>query len=178
MTWVRVWDPFVRLFHWGLASSFGIAWFSANTWDDLHVWAGYAALALLALRIVWGIVGTHYARFSQFVRSPRSVFGYLREIVRGGELRYVGHNPAGGAMVAALMLAMAATSLSGFALTTDALWGVTSAQRLHSAIAHGVLLMVCVHVAGVLLASSRHRENLIAAMISGRKRAARDSDIA
>ena len=146
---IRVWDPFVRLFHWSLALSFAIAWLSANSRDDLHIWAGYAAGALVLARFAWGVVGTPYARFSQFVRSPRSVLSYLKVIARGGERRYVGHNPAGGAMVIALMLALAATSVSGWApLTTDVFWGVAWMQRLHNGLANGLLLMVCVHLAG------------------------------
>jgi cytochrome b len=175
---IRVWDPFVRLFHWSLALSFAIAWLSANSWDDLHIWAGYAAGALVLARVAWGVIGTPYARFSQFVRSPRGVLAYLRTIARGGEHRYVGHNPAGGAMVIALIFAMAATSVSGWALTIDAFWGVAWMQKLHDALAHGLLLMVCAHLAGVMLASFRHRENLVAAMINGRKRAADQSDVA
>jgi cytochrome b len=117
-----------------------------------------------------GVFGTPYARFSQFVRSPRSVLAYLKAIARGGEQRYVGHNPAGGATVVALILTMTATSTSGWAPTTDAFWGVTGMQRLHSALADGLLLLVCAHLAGVMLASFRHRENLVVAMINGQKR--------
>jgi len=175
---IRVWDPFVRLFHWSLALTFVIAWLSANSWDDPHIWAGYAAGALVLARVAWGVVGTPYARFSQFVRSPRTVLAYLGAIARGGEQRYVGHNPAGGAMVIALILAMAATSISGWVLTIDAFWGVAWMQKLHDALAHGLLLMVCAHLAGVMVASLRHRENLVAAMINGRKRAADQSDVA
>ncbi|HLW90948.1 MAG TPA: cytochrome b/b6 domain-containing protein [Roseiarcus sp.] len=175
---IRVWDPFVRLFHWSLALSFAIAWFSANSSNDLlHSGAGYAAGALVLARIAWGIVGTPYARFSQFIRSPRRVLAYLRAIAQKSEQRYVGHNPAGGAMVIALFLAITATSVSGWALTTDAFWGVTWMQRLHDGLARGLLLMVCAHLAGVILASFRHRENLIAAMINGRKRAAEQNDV-
>jgi cytochrome b len=176
--WVRVWDPFVRLFHWSLALSFGVAWLSANSWDALHLWAGYAAGALVAARILWGVIGTSYARFSQFVRSPLSVLAYLRSIVRGGEARYIGHNPAGGAMVVALFVAIATTAASGWALTTDAFWGVTWMQKLHYGLAQGLLALVCVHLAGVALASFRHRENLVGAMISGRKRTPRQDDVA
>jgi cytochrome b len=175
---ISVWDPFVRLFHWSLALSFTIAWLSANSWDDLHIWAGYAAGALVLARIAWGVIGTPYARFSQFVRSPRRVSTYLRAIAQGGEQRYIGHNPAGGAMVIALILVMAATSVSGYALTTDAFWGVAWMQKLHNGLAQTLLLMVGAHIAGVILASFRHRENLVVAMINGRKRAAEKNDVA
>jgi cytochrome b len=174
---IRVWDPLVRLFHWSLALSFAIAWLSANSWDKLHMWAGYAAGALVLSRVAWGVVGTPYARFSQFVRPPLSVLTYLKELARGGERRYLGHNPAGGMMVVALMVAMTMTAASGWALTTDAFWGVVWMQRLHDGLAHALLLMVCAHLAGVILASLRHRENLVAAMIDGRKRAAEQDDV-
>ncbi len=161
----------MRLFHWGLVLSFGVAWLSSRSWEQLHDWAGYAAAALILSRAAWGVFGTRYSRFSQFVRSPRTVLNYLAAIVRGDEARHIGHNPAGGAMVVALMVAMASTAVTGWMLTTDAFWGVTWMQKLHNLLAHGILLLVSVHIAGVLLASFRHRENLIAAMISGRKRA-------
>jgi len=173
---IRVWDPFVRLFHWGLVLSFGVAWLSSKSWEQLHDWAGYAAATLVLSRAAWGVLGTRYSRFSQFVRSPRVVLDYLAAIVRGNEARHIGHNPAGGAMVIALMLAMGSTAVTGWMLTTDAFWGVTWMQKLHNLLAHGILLLVCGHIAGVLLASFRHRENLIAAMIFGQKRASETDD--
>jgi len=168
---IRVWDPFVRILHWGLVLSFGVAWLSSKSWEELHDWAGYIAAALVLSRAAWGVLGTRYSRFSQFVRSPRVVLDYLAAIARGNEARHIGHNPAGGAMVVALMLSMGSTALTGWMLTTDAFWGVTWMQKLHNLLAHGILLLVCGHIAGVLLASFRHRENLVAAMISGNKRA-------
>jgi cytochrome b len=174
---VRVWDPLVRLFHWSLVLSFAVAWLSANSWDDLHIWAGYAAGALVIVRIAWGFVGTPYARFSQFVRPPGTVLAYLKAILRGGEERYIGHNPAGGAMIIVLILAMIGTAITGWLLTTDAFWGVTWMQHFHHYLAHGLLLLVGFHLAGVVLASYRHRENLVAAMISGMKRPSEAEDI-
>ncbi len=175
---VRVWDPLVRVFHWGVAASFFVAWFSAHSTEAVHHIAGYTALGLVALRVVWGFLGTTYARFAQFLRHPTTVAGYLKAIAAGNECRYVGHNPAGGAMVVTLMLVMAGTAASGWMMTTDRYWGVAWVAELHSLLAHGLLLLVAVHFCGVLLASYRHRENLIAAMISGRKRAAGSEDIA
>lgn len=169
---IRVWDPFVRLFHWSLVLSFGVAWLSSNSWERLHDWAGYVAGALVLLRVAWGMLGTRYARFSQFVRSPRTILAYLAAIARGDEARHIGHNPAGGAMVVALIAAICSTAFTGWMLTTDAFWGVTWVQNLHDFLAHGLLLLVCVHLTGVMLASFRHRENLVAAMIFGDKRAA------
>ena len=175
--WIRVWDPLVRLFHWSLVLSFAAAWLSANSWENLHIWAGYAAGGLIALRIVWGLIGSPYARFSQFLRSPRTTVAYLKSIAAGGEIRYVGHNPAGGAMIVALMVAMATTAFTGWMLTTDALWGVKWAQHLHNYSADGLLLLIILHLAGVALASYRHRENLIRGMLLGTKRAAGPGDV-
>src|SRR6478609_6547383 len=120
---IRVWDPLVRAFHWALATSFAVAWLSSENWDSLHNAAGYAVGALVALRAVWGFLGPRYARFAQFVRSPDAVIAYLRAIKEGSDRRYIGHNPAGGAMIVVLLAAMAATALSGWLLPTDAFWG-------------------------------------------------------
>ncbi len=176
--WVRVWDPFVRFFHWCLVLSFAVAWLSANTWEDVHMWAGYAAGALVGLRLAWGFIGTPYARFAHFVRPPGTVLAYLKAVATGSEARHIGHNPAGGAMIVALMLGMGATAFTGYLLTTDAFWGVAWMQHLHNWSAHGLILLVGVHLAGVALASFRHRENLVHAMVVGRKRAAGAEDVA
>ena len=174
----RVWDPVVRLFHWSLVISFVVAWFTQE--GDLgwvHEWAGYAAGALVGIRLLWGVVGTRHARFSQFVRRPATVLAYLRDIVTGREARYIGHNPAGGAMVIALLAAMAATAISGWMMTTDTWYGSDPVQTLHSLCAHGLLLLVLVHLGGVVLASRRHGENLVAAMVTGLKRPAGPRDV-
>lgn len=175
---VRVWDTFVRLFHWSLVLGFIIAWASGDEWDDLHFAVGYFILGLLALRIVWGLVGTRYARFSQFVRGPEAVKTYLRKILTGREPRYIGHNPAGGAMVVALIVTMTATGLSGWMTTLDAFWGLKWVEEMHEILANFMIFLVSLHVAGVLLASLRHRENLVRAMFTGRKRRPTTADIA
>ncbi len=174
----RVWDPFVRLFHWSLVLSFGVAWFSSHPAETLHHWAGYAAAALILMRLLWGMIGTRYARFSQFVRKPATVARYLSDVVSGKEARYVGHNPAGGVMVMALIAAMATTALTGWMMTTDAYFGVEWVEAAHSLVAHGLLMLVLLHLCGVVLASVRHHENLIGAMASGRKREAEPGDVA
>ncbi len=175
---IRVWDPFVRAFHWAIAASFAVAWASSESWERLHNAAGYVAGGLVALRIVWGFIGPRYARFQQFVRSPDTVIDYLRAIREGSERRYIGHNPAGGAMIVVLIAAMAATAVSGWLMTTDAFWGSTAVQHVHSLLAHGVLVLVVVHLGGVALASLRHHENLVRAMVVGVKRPAEPGDVA
>ena len=175
---IRVWDPIVRVFHWSLVASFAIAWLSADEWGALHHWAGYAAGSLIAFRLVYGLVGSRYARFTQFVRSPRTVIGFLNAMRRGDEPRYVGHNPAGGAMIVALILTVGAVATTGWMQTTDAFWGVEWVSEFHELLANLMMTLVVAHVAGVLLASYRHKENLILAMIKGRKRAPGAADIA
>lgn len=178
MATTRVWDTFVRVFHWSLAASFAVAWISGDDWKSLHIWAGYAAAALIAMRLVWGLAGTHYARFSQFVRPPLVVASYLRDVATGREARYLGHNPAGGTMIVALLVTLVGLCLSGWLLTTDAFWGSEAMEDIHETLANLALILVGLHVAGVVLASIRHHENLIRAMITGRKRAPDSGDVA
>lgn len=180
MATVKVWDPFVRVFHWSLVASFAVAFLVGEERDlrTLHLWAGYSAAALVSLRIVWGLLGTRYARFSQFVHGPRKVLGYAVEVARGREARHIGHNPAGGAMVVALLLSMLGVSLTGFLMTTDTYWGSEPMAEAHELMANGMLVLVALHIAGVVLESVRHRESLIKAMVTGRKRAPQESDVA
>ncbi|WP_374367132.1 cytochrome b/b6 domain-containing protein [Dongia sp.] len=174
---VKIWDILVRVFHWSLVASFAIAWVTADEWQDLHEWAGYAAGALIAFRLVWGLVGTHFARFAQFVRAPWHIAAYLRDIVNGREARYLGHNPAGGLMILALIFSMAALCLTGWLYTTDVFWGEEWVEETHEALANVLLALVGVHVLGVLIASYRHDENLVRAMITGKKRPPQAADI-
>jgi cytochrome b len=168
---IRVWDPFVRLFHWLLAISIATAWLSGEEWRAAHEAAGYVACALVAARISWGFLGSRYARFTQFVRPPSIVVAYLAAIPLGSERRYLGHNPAGGTMILVLLAAIVATAATGWLLTTDLFWGSRSMQILHSLCGNGVVVLVGAHVMGVALASWRHRENLVRAMVTGFKRA-------
>jgi len=175
---VNVWDPVVRIFHWSLVASFAVAWLSGDELARLHIWAGYAAAALVAFRLVWGLAGGRYARFSQFVRAPAAVAGYVGDILRGRERRYLGHNPAGGVMIVALIAGLIGVSVTGWMATTDAYWGVKWVEETHEALANLLLLLVGLHVAGVAVASLRHHENLVRAMITGRKRRPAAEDIA
>ncbi len=178
MATARVWDGFLRFFHWGLVASFTVAWVSGDDWKTLHIWAGYAAAALIAMRLIWGLVGTRYARFSQFVRSPLVVASYVRDVVTGCEARHIGHNPVGGAMIVALLATLTGLCLSGWLLTTDAFWGSELMEAIHETLANLALALVGLHIAGVVWASIRHRENLPGAMITGRKRAPEGGDVA
>jgi len=166
--WVKVWDPLVRLLHWGLAAAVIIALMSDES-RSLHKAVGYAAAGLVLLRFIWGFVGPAHARFADFVRSPGAVLAYLRDVARLRPPRHIGHNPAGGAMILALLGLVLVAALSGWMQETDRFFGVAWVENLHSASANLLIVLVVLHVAGVIASSLLHRENLIQAMISGRK---------
>ncbi|WP_378949746.1 cytochrome b/b6 domain-containing protein [Mesorhizobium sp. ANAO-SY3R2] len=175
---VKVWDPLVRLFHWSLVASFAVAWLSADEVKNLHEWAGYAAAALIGFRLVWGVIGPRYARFTQFIRSPGYTLGYFRDLLAGREARFVGHNPLGGLMIAGLLLTMGTTALTGWMQTTDTYWGIEWVKELHETCANAMLALVVLHVGGVVFSSVRHGENLVRSMLTGRKAAAGAEDVA
>jgi cytochrome b len=175
---VRVWDPLVRIFHWSLVGLFTFAFLTGDEWQKPHEVAGYIIAGLIGFRVVWGLIGSRYARFSSFIYRPSTVAGFLVDTVRMKARRYLGHNPAGGLMVLGLLLAIMVISLSGWMMTTDAYWGVGWVQELHEAAAFGAVGLVALHVGGVLIASFEHGENLVRAMVTGRKRAPGPNDIA
>jgi cytochrome b len=175
---IRVWDLGVRLFHWSLVASFATAWFTSEDRGDLHQQVGLAAAGLISFRILWGLAGPRYARFTQFLRSPLTTLSYLIAILRGAESRYIGHNPAGGVMVMALLFSISITAYSGWLMTTDQYFGDDWMQGLHSTAASFTVLLVALHLIGVILASWRHRENLVRAMVTGTKRAPGSGDVA
>lgn len=175
---MRVWDLIVRFFHWSLVVCITLAWLTSSIRGEAHQWIGQFAGGLVVLRILWGFCGSRYARFSNFIRSPRTIGAYLYQIARGTEKRYLGHNPAGGAMVVALVVMILLTVFTGWLMTTDTYYGDDFMQGLHSICAYTVLMMVVFHLFGVILASMRHHENLVRAMITGRKRQPSQDDIA
>jgi cytochrome b len=188
---IKVWDPLVRIFHWSLVATFFIAWLSGDEWERVHVAAGYTVAGLVAFRLVWGLIGTQHARFSDFVYSPATVITYLKDLAAHRARRYLGHNPAGGWMVVALLVSLALTTLTGmmahgtftvtFSLISPAMAhgrkghdededeGEELFEETHEFFAHLTLLLVAVHVAGVFVSSLLHRENLVRAMVTGRK---------
>lgn len=113
---VRVWDPLVRLFHWTLVIAFFTAYFTEDDALAVHVWAGYAVGGLVVFRVIWGFIGPKHARFTDFIFGPFKVLGYLVDLVRLHSRRYLGHSPAGGAMVIALLIGLAVTVWSGLEL--------------------------------------------------------------
>ena len=201
---IKVWDPLVRIFHWSLVAAFTIAYLSEDDWQSLHVWAGYTVAGLVAFRLLWGFVGSEHARFRDFVFSPATVFGYIKDLVALRAKRYIGHNPAGGAMVIALLISLAATTLTGMqlyaveenrgpfaAITVEGISPIGTAmadedeyeygegregkegeelwEELHEFFANFTLLLVFLHIAGVVVSSFAHGENLPRAMVTGKK---------
>ncbi|GGX39816.1 cytochrome b/b6 domain-containing protein [Saccharospirillum salsuginis] len=177
---VRVWDPLVRIFHWSLVAFFGLAWLASEEWQSLHEWSGYTVAGLVGFRWVWGLIGTRHARFSDFVRRPSVVVDYLKGLVSGRARHYKGHNPAGGWMVVLLLVSLTVLTLTGMTLAglegrgllAGTAWAALPedlVEEVHEVFANMLLALVFVHVAGVVVSSWLHRENLVRAMITGRK---------
>jgi cytochrome b len=199
---VKVWDPLVRIFHWSLVAAFAIVWLTGDEESRLHELAGYAVIGLVLVRIVWGFIGTRYARFSDFVYRPSTVLGYAGEMLAGKPRHYLGHNPLGSMMVLALLVSLLAAGITGLALqgaeqgtgpfaslsagTTVTMPSLIARavaddddeedegneeiwEELHEFFANLTLLLVVLHIAGVIVGSLVHRENLVRAMLTGRK---------
>lgn len=167
---VRVWDPFVRVFHWSLVVCIAVAWATGDELERLHEAVGYAAVGLVGARLVWGLIGPRHARFASFVRRPSEIGRYLRDVLAGRESRYLGHNPAGGAMILALLGTILGLGLTGWLSTTNAFWGAEWLEEVHEGLANLLLLLIALHVAGVLFTSLREGQNLVRSMFTGMKR--------
>jgi cytochrome b len=181
---IKVWDIFVRFFHWALVGAFLTAYLTEDDIMTLHAWAGYVILALLGLRIIWGFVGTDYARFSSFVFSPRTIVAYVKDTLLLRARRYLGHNPAGGAMILLMIASLVITTVTGIVVyggeeNAGPLANLVSErvgdgfEDVHEFFANFTLFLVFVHIAGVVIESLIHRENLVNAMITGYKRVLR-----
>lgn len=172
---IRVWDLPVRVFHWALALSFAGAYVLAESerQRQIHVMFGYTVLGLVAFRLIWGFVGTRYARFTSFAFGPRRALAYLRGLMAGNAPRHVGHNPLGSWAVYAILGVAAATGITGWMNLNEI--GGEAVEEVHEVLANGWLVLVGMHIAGVLVSSLVHRENLARAMVTGYKDgAARD----
>lgn len=174
MNTVKVWDPLVRVLHWSLAIVFLVNFFDEGG-DPLHNWLGYAALFLIGVRFAWGWIGPGRARFSNWVRGPRAIRRYLRQRLSGRSRRQLGHNPAAGAMMVALLIGVTLVGMTGWLQTTDRFFGQGWLEEFHEVLAYGVLVMVGLHVVAAISESFHYRENLIASMIHGRKRVLDDN---
>ncbi|UAA39038.1 cytochrome b/b6 domain-containing protein [Paraneptunicella aestuarii] len=200
--WVKVWDLPVRIFHWALVAAFVFSYITGEEDTTLHSYSGYFITGLVIFRIVWGLIGSHYARFSEFLYSPRTVLNYIHDMRAGKGKRYLGHNPAGGYMIVAMLMTLSVVVLSGMKLYAEeegkgpfAQNNVISMQVIATARAsddddekeHGehedefweevhetavnfMILLVLLHIGGVVMSGKKHDENLVSAMISGKKR--------
>lgn len=168
-TRILVWDIPTRLFHWLLAGCFAGAFVTAESelFRDVHVVLGYATLGLIGFRLLWGIVGTRYARFSAFALRPAKLKAYLKSLFSRSPQHYVGHNPAGSWVIVGLLSLGLIAGASGYATYNEI--GGEWLEELHEAAANTMLALVAVHVLGVLVSSLLHRENLVRAMINGYK---------
>lgn len=204
---IRVWDPLVRVFHWGLVLAFVVAYLSGDEENSVHIYSGYVVAGLIAFRVIWGIIGTRYARFSNFMYSPRTVVQYLKDLLARRPKHYIGHNPAGGWMIIALLLTLTVVTFSGLkvyaieeglgplAYSAPSVSIISQAvadsdddddheehekghheddeeefwEEIHEASSNFMLLLIALHVAGVIVAGRLHAENLVKAMITGKK---------
>jgi len=194
-----VWDLFVRIFHWSLVILVGVAFLTGDEKSRLHAYVGYTGALLIALRLVWGIIGSKHARFANFITSPGATLGYLKSMFRGTPRHYLGHNPAAAWMVLVLLLVLLLVNATGylalptqdsqnfstnFALVTPA-WadededdddhhrgkasGSEFWEDVHEVGAGLLLALIGLHVFGALASSLLHRENLVKSMVTGRK---------
>jgi cytochrome b len=166
---ILVWDIPLRIFHWLLAISFAGAFLTAESerWRNVHVAFGYTMLGLIVFRALWAIAGTRYARFSAFAFGPRRVLSYLRSLITFTPQHYVGHNPAGSWAIYALVALTITAGLTGY-MTFNEIGGHWL-EDAHEAAANALLTVVIVHIAGVVVSSIVHRENLVRAMLTGYK---------
>jgi len=177
---VKVWDLPLRIFHWLLVAGFFIAYLTEDDLLTVHVWAGYLVTGLLVFRLVWGFIGNDYARFSNFLCSPAKSIAYIKDLLVLKTRRYIGHNPAGAAMIVLLLVSLLATVITGFAVYgADQSAGPLAAigpanekmwEEVHEFFANFTLMLVVVHVIGVAIESYIHRENLARAMVHGFKK--------
>ncbi len=178
MNKVLVWDWPVRIGHWLLVGAFALAWLTGESeeWRLVHAFAGGTVVGVILFRLLWGFIGTRHARFASFVRGPQAVLDYVLGLLRRDESDYAGHNAAGGwAIVSLLGLGLLAGASGWFAYQDI---GGEWLKELHEALASGMLAVALLHVAGVVVSSIAHRENLVRAMLTGLKRGRPDEAIA
>jgi cytochrome b len=171
---ILVWDFPVRIFHWLLVMSFAGAWLTAESerWRQVHVTLGYTMAGLVVFRIIWGIVGSRYARFSSFVRGPSATYQYLKSLVGTRPEHHVGHNPAGAVAIVGLLALILITAFSGWATFNDL--GGRWLEETHEVAANTLLGLVLIHLLGVAFGCFLHRENLVRSMLTGRKQVSKD----
>ena len=178
---VKAWDPLVRVFHWSLVFFFLLAYATEDDWMSLHIWSGYAVAMLVGFRILWGIIGTHNARFLTFIKSPKEVMRHLRDMLALKAPHYLGHNPVAAVMVVTLLASISLVAFSGMVLIAAEGRGPLSGtlfagvngeamEEVHEFFANFTILLIFGHVTGVVISSLLEGENLIKTMVTGRKK--------
>jgi len=180
---INVWDPLVRFFHWSLVIVFIVAYITEDDFLDIHTIAGYFILFLILSRILWGLVGTRYARFADFIYSPKTIKQFISDTFSFKAKRYIGHNPAGGAMIILLMMSLLVCTITGIAvygaeehagpmaswfINNTSFWG-EALEEVHEFFANFILFLIVIHIFGVAVESFIHQENLAKAMVTGKK---------
>jgi cytochrome b len=177
---ILVWDLPLRIFHWLLVAAFVVAYISEDDWLTVHVWAGYLVAGLLVFRVIWGIIGGQYARFSSFICSVSESKAYLIDLARSKAKHYLGHNPAGSLMIVLLLISLLLIVLSGLVLyaadqNAGPLAGMISStyehfwEEAHEIIVNFTVVLIIIHIAGVVVESLVHGENLVGSMWHGYK---------
>ena len=166
---VRVWDPLVRVFHWALVAGFVTNAFLDRPGKDVHQWVGYAVAGLIALRLVWGFVGTRHARFADFLPTPSAVVGQMQDMATGRRRVHEGHSPLGSLMIFNLLLTVAGIAATGYMMTTTSFFGVEWVEEAHEALVTWAELSIVVHVLAVVFESRRLGVNLPKSMVTGYK---------
>lgn len=166
---ILVWDWPTRIGHWVMAIAFLIAYVTGESeeWRLVHVWAGGTLAGAVVFRLVWGLIGSRHARFFSFVRSPAAAKDYLLGLLHGRVDHHTGHNPAGAWAILALLVLGLAAAASGWPVYQDI--GGEWLEVVHELAVNAMLLVVGIHLAGVLVGSLAHRENLPRAMVTGYK---------
>ncbi|MCA0919753.1 cytochrome b/b6 domain-containing protein [Pseudooceanicola nanhaiensis] len=168
-TALRVWDPLVRMFHWSLVVLFAANALITDPEKDLHHLIGYVVVGLVAVRLVWGLIGTRHARFRDFPPSISAAFGQLADIARGRRKVHVGHTPLGALMIYNLLATMLLIGLTGWMMTTNAYWGMKWVEELHEFFVTWAEVSIVAHIAAVIWESRRTGVNLPRAMVTGVK---------
>ena len=166
---IAVWDPVVRIFHWSLVAGFAANAFYTRPGRDAHQTVGYVIAGLIALRLVWGLVGTTHARFGDFLPSLRGVLGQVSDMATGRRRVHVGHSPLGALMIYNLILTIAGIAATGYALTTVSFFGVEWVEEMHGALVTWAEVSIVLHVAAVIIESRRLGVNLPVSMVTGYK---------
>ncbi|MFN3830338.1 MAG: cytochrome b/b6 domain-containing protein [Tepidimonas ignava] len=165
-----VWDPVVRLFHWSLVACVLLNQFVLEAGETPHRWVGYAATALVGLRLLWGVIGSRHARFADWWPTPARLRAHVRGLLAGQPDDHPGHNPLGALMMLALMALVLALGVTGWLQGTDAFFGEEWLQELHEGLANTLLMAAGVHAAAALVMGRLQRVTLVRAMVTGVKR--------